>query len=75
MLHFVTPSHRLLSVALMQMLLARTVAVLYNAAGVTQNLEVSDLHQSKASEEQEEQSMMGLVIGFDEAGLTWMEIL
>lgn len=59
----------------MQMLLARTVAALYNAVGVTQNLEVSDLHQSKASEEQEEQSMMGLEIGFDEVGLTWMEIL
>lgn len=49
-----THSHLLLSVALMQMLLARTVAALYNAVGVTQNLEVSDLHQSKASEEQEE---------------------
>lgn len=59
----------------MQMLLARTVAVLYSAVGVTQNLEVSGLHQSKASEEQEEQSMMGLEIGLDEVGLTWMEIL
>lgn len=59
----------------MQMLLARTVVVLYNAAGVTLNLEVSDQRQSKASEEQEEQPMMGLEIGFDEVDLTWMEIL
>lgn len=66
LLYFVTPSYRLVAVALMQVLLAIPVGVLYNAAGVTLQLEVLDLHRSKASEEQEEQMLMGLEIGFDE---------
>lgn len=53
----------------MQVLLAIPVGVLYNAAGVTPQLEVLDLHRSKASEEQEEQMLMGLEIGFDEVDL------
>lgn len=61
-----TPSYRLVAVALRQALLAIPVGVLYNAAGVTLQLEVLDLHRSKASEEQEEQMLMGLEIGFDE---------
>lgn len=52
-----------------QALLAIPVGVLYNAAGVTLQLEVLDLHRSKASEEQEEQMLMGLEIGFDEVDL------
>lgn len=69
LLYFVTPSYRLVAVALMQVLLAIPVGVLYNAAGVTLQLEVLDLHRSKASEEQEEQMLMGLEIGFDEVDL------
>lgn len=59
----------------MQVLLAIPVGVLYNAAGVTLQLEVMDLHRSKVSEEQEEQMPTGLEIGFGEVDLTYIVIL
>lgn len=59
----------------MQVLLAIAVGVLYNAAGVTLQLELMDLHRSKVSEEQEEQMPTGLEIGFGEVDLTYIVIL
>lgn len=59
----------------MQVLLAIPVGVLYNAAGVTLQLEIMDLHRSKVSEEQEEQMPTGLEIGFGEVDLTYIVIL